>query len=104
VKIKIDGQEFPFPEDFTFREMNLIKRLTELRAGQIYDELAKGDSDVIFAFAVIAQKRANPLVDEDSLFDQPIESVELILEPSDEPEDEALPPGEGAAEENAAAA
>ena len=105
MKIKIDGQEFPFPEDFTFREMNLVKRTTGLRAGQIYDELERGDSDVVFAMAVIALRRANPLADVETLFDSKIEQIELILEPGEGEEDEeSLPPAEGAAEESGAAA
>jgi hypothetical protein len=87
-KLKIDGREYAFPDNFTFREMNAIKRMTGLRAAELYPALAAGDTDVIVAFAFTAMRRANPAVSEDDLLDRNLDEIEVV---EDEPEAEGPP-------------
>jgi hypothetical protein len=81
-KIRIDGSEYELPETFTFREMGMVKRVTGLRAGEIYDAFASGDTDAIMAFALVAMKRADPATPESVLLDKDIGVVEFV---ADEP-------------------
>jgi hypothetical protein len=89
MKVTVKGQDYPLPENFTFREMNTVHRITGLRAGQLYTELMAGNSDVAFAFALIAMRRAGDDTPEQDLFDMDIEDV--VLDLRDE-EDESRPP------------
>jgi hypothetical protein len=42
---------------FSMRELNIIKRMSGVRAGELSEAFAAGDSDVIFAMAVVAVRR-----------------------------------------------
>lgn len=100
--IKVDmgaGQnEYPLPEGITGREMQAIKRMTGLRAGELFPALAAGDSDVALAFAYTAMRRAGNAVTWDQLLDLPVSQIELDLSDEDEGAD-AGPPAEGAGAE-----
>lgn len=96
MKITVDGVAFPMPDNFTFREMARIKRLTGLRAGELFPALAAGDTDVVFAFAVTAMFRAGQAVDEDKVLDLSIDKIELDLEENETDSPPAVAPAEGA--------
>lgn len=62
-KIVVDGipafnGEYPIDlEAFTMRELQIIKRMSGVRAGELSEAFAAGDSDLILAIAVIAVRR-----------------------------------------------
>jgi len=94
MKIAIDGRELPFPvlDDLTFRESQLIKKVTGLKMGQFADALAEGDTDMLFAMALLAKMREDGVVDVEALLDTQIAKIEVIDD--DEPEEpaDASPP------------
>jgi hypothetical protein len=98
VRILIDDVEYPLPLDLTYREMNLMKRVSGLRAGELYEALDVSDPDAVIAFAAVAIRRANPEMSvkaiEDDLLDREfgkiildfrVEGDELPLEPTATP-------------------
>lgn len=90
--------EYPLPLPFvpTYREMNLIKRVTDLSVLQILGG-AGSDPDADFAVAIYAMKRERPdfsQADAEALFDLPFGGIEIHF---DDPEPEVpgadpLPP------------
>ena len=79
--------EYELPDNFSFREMHVIKRITQLRAGEIYPAMAAGDTDVVAAFAIVAVTRAKPWVDAEKLvLDSEIDEVSIVLDPVEEDE------------------
>lgn len=87
MKIKVAHLgEFDMPDNFTFREMNFIKKMTGLRAGEVYPALEAGDSDVIAAFALTAVRRANHKMTEDDVMDLEISEIEIVVEAADKAE------------------
>jgi hypothetical protein len=76
-KIVVDGTKYDMPDNFTYREMHRIKRITDLRAGELFPALAAGDTDVAFAFAITAMTRAGELENEDAVFDLELDKIEL---------------------------
>ncbi len=101
MKIKVgDYGEYDMPNNFTFREMNFIKKITGLRAGELYPALNAGDSDVYVAFALTAMRRSHSDVTEDTIMEMEIDEITLITEPEDEKlaeEAKEDPPDEGGA-------
>lgn len=98
MKIKVaDFGEFPWPEKLTYREMNLVKKVTQLRAGELQSALAAGDTDVLFAFALIAVKRSDKgaQIAEDSLLDLEIDQIDVIEEEADKKAAADGPPSVG---------
>jgi hypothetical protein len=95
-KIVVDGVKYDMPDNFTYREMNRIKRLTGLRAGELFPALEAGDTDVALAFAITAADRAGLLENEEQFMDLELDKIELDF--SDE-EEKAGPPAEPAAAE-----
>lgn len=106
MRVKIDGTEYAVPEldDLTFREANLVKRLTGLRVGEYEDAFSSGDTDMLLAIALIAKRRAGDLTDlnPDDLMDTPIGKVEFIGEDGDA-EAVTLPPAEAGGQDDSAA-
>jgi hypothetical protein len=99
--IVIDGQHYDMPDNFTYREMNRIKRLTGLRAGELFPALEAGDTDVAMAFAITAADRAGKLESEEQFFDLELDKIQLDFR------DEELnggPPADAADDEKPAAA
>lgn len=82
---------------FTNRELHTIKRVAGVRAGELSDALAAGDTDMIVALAVVALQRHGKHVDEDLLWDGHAGSILYEGEPEDEEEGDALPPVTGPA-------
>jgi hypothetical protein len=74
-KIGIEGippydGEYPLDVSyFTNRELNIIKRLSGVRAGEIEEALRAGDNDLFVALAVIALRRHGVSVVEDAIWD-----------------------------------
>lgn len=94
----VDEYPLPLPMVPTYREMNLIKRVTGLTIGEIIVG-AGGDPDADFAVALYAMKRENPAFDERDaarLFDLPFGAIEIHF---GEPEDEAPGEAQGLARE-----
>ena len=76
-KIVIDGTKYDMPDNFTYREMHRIKRITGLRAGELFPALEAGDTDVAMAFAVTAVDRAGMLDSEEQFMDLELDKIEL---------------------------
>lgn len=98
MKLKVAGfGEFDLPEKFSFREMNLIQEVTNLKAGEIYPALARGDTNVLLAFSLVAIKRSDKLPDMtvDQLLDLDIDEIEVVVEKSDTAEGDGSPPAVG---------
>jgi hypothetical protein len=76
-KIVVDGTKYDMPDNFTYREMNRIKRLTGLRAGELFPALEAGDTDVALAFAITAADRAGLLENEEQFMDLELDKIEL---------------------------
>lgn len=88
---QVAPSEYPFPTDWTYREKHVVKHVTGLREGEIFEAMQAGDADVSLAFAIVALCRtgeidAKNLKQAEMLMDE-LEQVELDLE-----EDEAVPP------------
>lgn len=62
------------PECLTNREGYRVKELAGVRAAEILDEFARGDSGVQVALATVVLERHGRRVDVDALWDAPIES------------------------------
>jgi hypothetical protein len=87
--------EYPLDSSyFTNRELNLIKTVSGVRAGELGEAFGAGDNDLMVALAAIAIWRAKgekPNID--ALWDAEAGKFTLnIAEPESEPEDESLPP------------
>jgi hypothetical protein len=76
-KIVVDGKKYDMPDNFTYREMNRIKRISGLRAGELFPALEAGDTDVAMAFAITAVARAGELEDEEQFMDLELDKIEL---------------------------
>lgn len=76
-KIIIDGERYDMPDNFTYREMARIKRLTGLRAGEIFPAIEAGDTDVAMAFAITAADRAGKLENEEQFLDLEVSKIKL---------------------------
>jgi hypothetical protein len=101
-KIVIDGIKYDMPDNFTYREMSRIKRLTGLRSSEIFPGIEAGDTDVAIAFAVTALARAGKLEDEEQIWDLEVSKIELDFtdevnggppaEAAEDDENDASPP------------
>lgn len=92
--IVIEGREYPFPalDSLTFREAALVKKITGLKVGQLFEAFEQGDMDVLVGFAAVAKKRVDGGLDESALYDLPISAIEIVVpEDEEEPEEEAGP-------------
>lgn len=74
---------------FTNRELHTIKRLSGIRAGELAQALAAGDSDMLVALAVLALQRSGRTFDEERLWDADMGSITYEAE---DVEEDALPP------------
>jgi hypothetical protein len=100
VLVKRDGSvyEYPLPLPFvpTYREMNLIQKVTSLSVLEILAR-AGADPNADFAVAIYAIKRANPGFSEDdaeALYDLPFGAIEIHFDEADEVADpDPLSPG-----------
>lgn len=83
-----DG-EYPFEGNYTMRELHTIKRLANVRAGELMDALEAGDSDIVVAAALIALQRAGKNPDENDIWDAQMGAIQLVA--GEEPDDPANP-------------
>jgi hypothetical protein len=78
---------------FTHRELHTIKRVTSkdgspgVRAGEMEDAFAAGDTDLVVAFCLVALQRANLSVDENRLWDAPVGAISLVADEVTEEKD-----------------
>jgi hypothetical protein len=86
-----DG-EYPFEGGFNYGELRTIKRIAGVRAGELYDALEGGDSDVVVAAAIIALERAGKTVDEQDFWKADSGAIRLESTPSAVP---TTPPAGG---------
>lgn len=95
--IEIQGVGYPFPESYTYKELSTIKKISGVRAGEIAEAAAAGDTDVIVALAVIVMERAGLKPDVDKLYAL---DADQITAPDAKPDDEeeVLPPAAAAEE------
>jgi hypothetical protein len=92
LKIVIDGQEYPCPlyETFTYREARTVKKETGLLMGEFFDALERGDSDAIFALALIAKLRDNPAFNVEDIYDLLLDDIDVP--PRARPEEDMASP------------
>jgi hypothetical protein len=102
--IKIEGVppwdgDYPLDLDwFTNRELHLIKQIADVRAGELSDEFARGNNDLIVAVTVIAARRNGKDIPVDDIWDAPVGKI--TLEMDEAAEDEAVPPAKPTSNEN----
>lgn len=90
IEIRIGEKRYDIVPPFTNRELHIIKQITGVRGGEIFEALESGDNDMLVAFAHIAVRRNNtarPSLDE--LWD--LEAGAIAFE---EVSDEVDPPTE----------
>lgn len=81
MQIKCPAGEFPVPEEFTLREMRVIKNLTGLLPGQIEEALDLGDLDIVLALVVVSAGRAGKVLLEDTVLDWHLDDIDFVEEP-----------------------
>lgn len=96
--LRVDGADYPFPDldSLTFREADLVKRLTGLTMGDMDDAFKRRDVAAVLALAVVSMSRQGAIVDEDAMLDMPIAKIEAVTVPDeaeDGPVDPTLPNG-----------
>jgi hypothetical protein len=83
------------PEMLTYREGHRLKNMTGIRAGEVDEALAKGDTDLVIGLAAIVLARDGKTVSDDLLWDAPMEAgIQLVLgerEAEEEPDESPLP-------------
>jgi hypothetical protein len=65
----VRGKRYDMPDEMTGREFRFIKQETGTRAGEIGDEMAAGDSDLILCLVAIAMRRAGEQIEVESILD-----------------------------------
>lgn len=76
---------------FTNRELHEIKKIADVRAGELEDEFRRGNNDLVVAVAAIAARRNGKDIPLNDLWDAAAGRIDLVLD--DEPEaDDAGPP------------
>lgn len=82
----VDEYPLPLPMIPTYREMNLLKKVTGLTIGEIMLRMGE-DPDADFAVAIFAMKRENPSFDQadaEKLFDLALGDIEIHFPPMPE--------------------
>ena len=96
--LKIGEKQYDITPPFTNRELHLIKQVSGVRSGELFDALESGDSDVLVALAHIGVKRKGtqrPSLDE--LWDLEAGTIEFV-EPDETPVDPTPAPVSGSPE------
>lgn len=101
MKIRVNGADYPFPEidSITFREANLVKKLTGLRLGEFGEAFENGDTDMMVGLACVAVHRHSGQTDFDYLYDLSLDDITFVVEESDT----EVPPAERPARTGGAA-
>jgi hypothetical protein len=103
VKVTIDGVDYEMPVEFAYDEMGVMKRVSGLTHGELYEALDRKDSDTALAFAACVLFRENPALtwQEIKAMLGPMKVGKIILDfrpdPA-EPEDGKAPKDDAAAE------
>ena len=58
------AETLPVPDDFQNGEWRTIKRITGLRPSEMMEAFQTGDPDAFVAYAIVALRRAHPLLDD----------------------------------------
>lgn len=86
-----DG-EYEFDGNLKNRELHRIKKITGIRAGELVEALAAGDTDVLVALAVIVLERDGKSVDADDFWNAEVGSITYVgEEETDGPPAESSP-------------
>jgi hypothetical protein len=56
--IVVAGERFPWPSDYTGRELQFVQQETGIRAGELEEALSAGDVSALVALVVIALRRS----------------------------------------------
>ena len=91
----VRGERFPFPVEFTGRELLYVQEVTGLRAGEIDEAATAGDVTALCALTAIAMRREGRDVEVGELLDLSFGNGDTGI---DFLEDDGRPPSEGAAE------
>lgn len=78
MQIKCPAGSFDIPEEFTLREMKVIKNISGLLPGQIEDALENGDTSVIAALVVVSANRSGKRLTEDMVLDWTLSDLEFV--------------------------
>lgn len=90
----LDGEHELDVSYFTNRELHLLKREANVRAGEVKDALLAGDNDLAVVFAHIALQRSGKHGPIDVLWDLPAGNIRVDF--SDQEEAAADPPAQSA--------
>lgn len=93
--ILVAGKEYPIPESFTYRELDIIKQTAGVRPAEFLDAFRAGDAMVLVALAIIVKRRAGETVDVEALKDMDASSIEEAKDDPDEEDDSRPPDGGG---------
>lgn len=85
MQIKCPAGTFDVPEEFTLREMKVIKNISGLLPGQIEEALENGDTSVVAALVVVSANRSGKRLTEDMVLDWTLSDLEF-LNPDEEEE------------------
>lgn len=69
---RVKGKEYPFPKEFTGRELVEIQRETGVRGAEIDAALEAGDALVLLSILAVSMRRAGEDPDLDELLDIPL--------------------------------
>lgn len=93
-----DYGEFRVAAPFTNRELHLIKQIADVRAGEMFEALERGDNDVLVALAHIAVRRTGGTQPSlDRLWDLPAGDISLVM-PDDDGEPDPTEAASGSPE------
>lgn len=92
MQIKCPAGSFDIPEEFTLREMKVIKNISGLLPGQIEDALENGDTSVIAALVVVSANRSGKRLTEDMVLDWTLSDLEFLGDEEEEVTEEVTDP------------
>ena len=92
MQIKCPAGSFDIPEEFTLREMKVIKNISGLLPGQIEDALENGDTSVIAALVVVSANRSGKRLTEDMVLDWTLSDLEFVGDEEEEVTEDVTDP------------
>lgn len=91
ITVTVSGNDYQVEPPFTNRELHIIKQVSGVRAGQLFEAMEAGDSDLVVALAHIAVRRSGAMQPSlDQLWDLPAGEISISA-PAEEPADAADP-------------
>jgi hypothetical protein len=88
MKIQTPKGVFEVPEEFTLRELKLIKTVSGLLPGQMEDALDQGDTGVLCALVLVAAHRSGKPLTEEQVLDWKISDLEFLPEEEETADEE----------------